>query len=69
MVKGYRLCVFSNVVVCSHCRGKSFSVGKYCFKCCYYEKFMHEMDAEDERVMDEIDRERAMLGRLGVLDE
>jgi hypothetical protein len=30
---------------------------------------MHEMDAEDERVMDEIDRERAMLGRLGVLDE
>jgi len=64
MVKSYRLCVFLNDVMCSHRRSKSFSVGKYCLKCPHYEEFMREMDAEDERVMDEIDRERAMFKSL-----
>jgi hypothetical protein len=39
----------------------SYLVAKYCVTCPHYIQFMREMDAEDERVMAEIDRERAIL--------
>jgi len=61
MAKKYRSCAFIEGLMCSHRRSEKFSVGKYCFSCPHYERFMREMDAEDERVMAEIDRERAML--------
>jgi hypothetical protein len=40
---------------------RSYLVAKFCVECSHYEQFMREMEAEDEEVMAEIDRERAML--------
>lgn len=72
MVKGFKyfesLCLFLDDVVCvkrnSVHKRKSFSVAKYCFKCAHYKAFILMMDEEDERIMDEIDRERAVLDGL-----
>jgi len=69
MVKkdSYRACLFVEGVMCSHRRSKrvsmnrSYLVAKFCVECSHYEQFMREMEAEDEEVMAEIDRERAML--------
>ena len=56
-----RSCLFVEGVMCSHRRSKRFSVAKFCLECPIYLRFMREMEAEDEKVMVEIDREKAML--------
>jgi hypothetical protein len=72
MVKGYKyyssLCPFSeDEVVCSHRNtrhkreGFSFHV---CLTCSRYQQFMLAMEDEDERVMDEIDKERKRLDAI-----
>lgn len=68
MVKGYKyyssLCPFSeDEVVCPHRKHKGFSFSM-CLRCSRYEQFMLAMADEDERVMDEIDRERKLLDRI-----
>jgi len=50
-------CVFWDDVLCSHRKSAKFYVMDRCFECSHYLRFEHEMDAEDERVMDEIDKE------------
>jgi len=59
MAKSYRECAFVAGVLCSHRRSKKFSINKYCLSCPKYEQFMRSMDAEDEKVMDEIDKIRS----------
>ena len=54
-------CLFSPDTLCSYRKTKDFAIMDRCFKCPHYERFTHKMDEEDERVMDEIDRERAEL--------
>jgi len=69
MVKGFKyfesLCLFLDDVVCvkrnSVYKRGVFSVAKYCFGCPNYKAFILMMDEEDERIMAEIDRERAVL--------
>ena len=69
MVKGYRyfesLCLFLDDVVCVHRNSvhkrSMFSVPKFCFNCSHYKAFILMMDEEDERIMDEINRERTLL--------
>lgn len=65
MVKGFKhsecLCKFLADVECPYRRTveqrKGFSVNAFCIdRCEHYFRFIREMDAEDERVMDGIDR-------------
>jgi len=66
MVKGYKyslsLCVFLVDRVCPHRKSegkrKRFSIANQCFKCSLYKQFVRMVDAEDERVMDEIEKIR-----------
>jgi hypothetical protein len=52
-------CLFSPDVVCSYVKSDKFvGVMNRCMKCRHYEEFLREMDEEDEKVMDEIDRMR-----------
>lgn len=51
-------CVFLPDVLCSYRKDAKFGVMSRCYKCPQYERFMRKMDEEDERVMDEIDKER-----------
>jgi len=51
-------CVFLPDVLCAYCKGKGFGVMARCFTCSHFRRFEHEMDEEDERVMDEIDEIR-----------
>jgi len=46
-------------VLCSYVKSEKF-VGAMdrCMKCPHYLRFLREMDEEDEKVMDEIDRMR-----------
>ena len=72
MVKGYKysqsLCVFLDDVVCplhkrvsKDTRFESGFIAVECFKCPHYLRFVREEDEEDARIMDEIDRERAVF--------
>jgi hypothetical protein len=54
-------CVFFPDVLCSSRKSEKFGIMNRCFKCPHYFRFMREMQEEDERVMDEIDRERREL--------
>jgi len=54
-------CVFLNDVLCSFRKSKKFTMLYQCRTCPHLERFEREMDEEDERIMDEIDRERAEL--------
>jgi len=51
-------CFFLLDVLCSFRKGERFGVMNRCFKCPHYRRFMREMEEEDVRVMDEIDRIR-----------
>jgi len=76
MVKGFKffqsLCLFYADVVCPHrnseAKRKRFSMAKFCvgLKCKHFVRFEREMDAEDERVMDEIDAIRLAHGDFDV---
>jgi hypothetical protein len=63
VVKDVKLlsCVFFNDVLCSYRKDERFTIMNRCLKCAEYERFEQQMDEEDERIMNEIDRERAML--------
>ena len=50
-------CMFSDNVLCSQRKSAKNYITDICSKCSHYLRFEHEMDAEDERVMDEIDKE------------
>jgi hypothetical protein len=51
-------CLFRDDVPCPYRRDKKFGLMVRCFKCSHYERFMTEMQKEDERIMDEIDEIR-----------
>jgi hypothetical protein len=51
-------CAFLPDVLCSYRKDEKFDVMDRCSTCRHYGRFMREMDAEDERVMDEIDEIR-----------
>jgi hypothetical protein len=48
-------CVFFENVLCSFVRSAKLGVMVRCYECPQYRRFEAEMDAEDERMMDEID--------------
>jgi len=51
-------CGFLLDVLCSYRKDAKFAIMGRCLKCPHYVRFMREMDEEDERVMDEIDKQR-----------
>ena len=51
-------CLFLLDVLCSYRKTEKFGVMDRCLKCRHYMTFLREMDEEDEKVMDEIDRIR-----------
>ena len=51
-------CLFLLDVLCSFRKSEGFGVMDRCMKCPHYEEFLRVMDAEDEKVMDEIDEMR-----------
>jgi len=51
-------CLFLSDVLCSYVKGQRSGVLDRCMKCRHYERFLSIMDAEDEKVMDEIDAMR-----------
>lgn len=57
-------CNFELGVVCPHKKTARFALFGRCFKCSHYQKFMRDMDEEDQRVMDEIERERDEINEL-----
>jgi len=52
-------CLFFNDVLCSHRKSAKVYIMDRCFECSHFLRFEQMMDDEDERMMDEIDRERA----------
>lgn len=56
-------CAFLPDVLCSYRKDEKFGIMTRCFKCPHYIRFMREMDEEDERMMNEIDEERARLDK------
>jgi len=51
-------------VFCSHQKYDKPVLLNRCLTCSHYLRFLREMDEEDERVMDEIDRIREEHGEL-----
>ena len=51
-------CFFLDDVVCSFRKNEKFGIMNRCLKCPHRLRFEREMDEEDERVMDEIDKIR-----------
>ena len=51
-------CFFLPDVLCSFRNNENFAIMNRCLKCPHYKRFLREMDEEDERVMDEIDKIR-----------
>ena len=51
-------CLFLPDVLCSFRKNENFAVMNRCLKCPHRKRFLREMDEEDERVMDEIDKIR-----------
>jgi len=51
-------CVFFHDVLCSHRKSAKVFIMNRCYECSHFLRFEHEMDVEDERVMDEIDEIR-----------
>jgi len=51
-------CLFFADVLCSYVKYGKIGVLDRCLKCAHYERFMNQMDAEDQKVMDDIDEIR-----------
>lgn len=52
-------CIFDENILCSHRKYvRLVGVMARCWECRHYRRFMRVMFAVDERVMDEIDKER-----------
>jgi hypothetical protein len=51
-------CVFFSNILCSHRKSAKVFIMNRCHECSHFLRFEHEMDVEDERVMDEIDEIR-----------
>ena len=70
--KGKGFCFFVVDVLCSFRVSDDLVVMERCYKCPVYERFMREMEEDDEAMMDAIDREREWLEsekQLDVLDD
>ena len=52
-------CLFLLDVLCSYRKNEGYGVMDKCMRCRHYETFLREMDAEDAKIMDEIDRMRS----------
>lgn len=52
-------CGFLPDILCSFRKTEKFGIMDRCLKCRHYAEFLREMEEEDEKVMDEIDREYA----------
>jgi len=57
-------CLFLLDVWCSFRKSEKFTMMDRCLKCKHYERFLREMDEEDEKVMDEIDEMRRFSGEM-----
>jgi hypothetical protein len=63
------LCVFYNDVKCPHDKiPRAKRAGSVCLNCAEYARFMLEMEAEDKREEEEMDKERSEWDRR-ILDE
>ena len=51
-------CLFLSDVLCSYRKYEQLGIMDRCLKCAHYERFMNQMDAEDQKVMDDIDEIR-----------
>lgn len=51
-------CLFFKDVLCSFVKYEKLGVMDRCLKCAIYKRFMDTIDAEDQKVMDEIDEIR-----------
>ena len=51
-------CAFLPDVFCSFRKSEKFALMDRCLKCPHYKRFEREMDEEDEKVMDEIEKIR-----------
>ena len=51
-------CSFYRDVVCSHKTSARFVVLGVCYKCPHYRSFMREMDDEEDKFFDEVDKAR-----------
>ena len=51
-------CLFLLHIFCSFRKTEKFGIMDRCVKCRHYEEFLRIMDAEDEKVMEEIERMR-----------
>jgi len=61
-------CFFDDDVLCSFRESEKSGVMDRCFGCREYKRFMEEMEEEDVRIMEEIDREREALEREAELE-
>lgn len=52
-------CSFLLDVLCPHKKYKGFRVFGKCFKCPHYLKFLREMEDEEQKFFDEVERVRA----------
>lgn len=55
-------CIFWDDVLCSFRRDTKDKIMDKCLNCCEYARFLRDMDAEDKKVMDQIDE----IHRTGV---
>ena len=51
-------------VLCPHKKTRNFALLSQCFECSHYREFLRDMAEEDEKVMDDIDRERRELSEV-----
>jgi len=49
-------CAFWDDVLCSFRKTERFAIMDRCLKCSHFARFNREMDEEDEKVMDEIEK-------------
>ena len=54
--KGKGYCFFTNAVRCFHRKSDRSGVFDRCAKCPHYERFMREMEEEEDKFWDEFDR-------------
>jgi len=56
------VCLFLDGVFCSFRKNDKVTMMDRCFTCAHYQRFIREMEEEDQRVMDQIDRIREERG-------
>lgn len=51
-------CFFIKGVLCSYVKYGTVGIMDICVKCSHYERFLNDMDAEDQKVMEDIEEIR-----------